>query len=70
MSSEEQTRLSGIEFKNDLQHIKSKKTPLGIWHHRILLIQTNKHSIDQDNHIIDVHKHSETQNKTIEQMIT
>lgn len=61
MSCKEQTRLGGIELENDLQHIKSQKTPLSIWNHRVLLIQTNKHSIDQNNHIIDIYKHSETQ---------
>lgn len=63
MSSEECPRLDGIQFENDFQHIKSQKAPLSIRYHRVLFIQTNEHSIHQDNQIIGIYKHSETNTK-------
>lgn len=65
MAGEERPWLGRVQFENDLQHIKSQKTPLSIWYHRVLLIQTNEHSIHQDNQVIDINKHSETHNTNI-----
>lgn len=65
MPGKERPWLGRVQFENDLQHIKSQKTPLSIWYHRVLLIQTNEHSIHQNNQVIDIHKHSETHNTNI-----